>query len=114
LGKLKTFEADELSYKKFKEVCLKEGVDIGAKLNEFIKKYVKEHGDGNPAYKIDQWFDNSDMKAVPALFRDKYVWGNYINNLPDKEFRELENQNLMITNLLSTKFQHGDALARVV
>jgi len=114
LGKLKTFEADEASYKKFKEVCLKEGVDMGAKLNEFIKKYNKEFGDGNPVYQITQWFENSGMKAVPALFRDKYAWGNYINALSDKEFRELESQNLMVTNLLSMKFQHGDALARVI
>ncbi len=98
----------------FKKIAIRDDVPLKVLHKQALEEYIKRHGDGNPAFMIDQWFENPGMKAVPALFRDKYAWGNYINALSDKEFRELESQALMISNLLSMKFQHGDALARVV
>ena len=94
---LRTFETDEEKYTKFKEICLKEGQRVGDKLNEFIEDNIKKHGDGNPAFTLDQFQDQS-MKAVPAVFRDFNTWKSYLSSINKKEFAEFEAQmNTIIT-----------------
>ena len=88
---LRTFETEEETYKKFKEICTKEGEKVGDKLNEFIQTYIKEHGDGNPAFTLDQFADPS-FKVCPAFFRDKETWKKYLANLNEKERKEFLEQ----------------------
>jgi len=79
---LRTFETDEEKWKKFKAHCIKEGIDLGEKLNSLIDTELKEHGDGNPAFKITD-FNDPNFIATPALTRSpedirKYlekIWG---------------------------------------
>lgn len=86
---LRTFETDEEKWTKFKALCAKEGIKIGKKLNEFIDKELKEHGDGNPAYTIDHFVDNPQMKAVPAFFRTAEDWEKYLYELPESELQNI-------------------------
>ncbi len=83
--KLRTFEADIEEYRKFKSTLTKDGKDVGEALNEFIKKFNLEYGDGNPAYTIDQWFDKNAMLAIPAVMRAADDWGNWYFDCNDKE-----------------------------
>lgn len=91
MSELKTFKADDEAYKKFKEICTKEGMGVGDKLNEFIKQYIKEHGDGNPAFTLDQFADPS-FKVCPAFFRNKQTWKEYLVKLNKKERQEFLTQ----------------------
>ncbi len=86
---LRTFETDSEKWDKFKALCAKEGIKLGEKLNEFIDKELKEHGDGNPAYTIDQFVENPSMKAVPAFFRTPEDWEKYLYDLPAKELQDI-------------------------
>lgn len=86
---LRTFETDEQKWIKFKALCAKEGTKIGKKLNEFIDKELKEHGDGNPAYTIDHFVENPQMKAVPAFFRTPEDWEKYLYDLSEKEIQDI-------------------------
>jgi len=42
---LKAFNANEKLYDDFAVLCRKERVKLGAKINDLIAEYVKEHGD---------------------------------------------------------------------
>lgn len=86
---LRTFETEKEKWDEFKALCAKEGVSLGDKLNEFIDKELKEHGDGNPAYTIDQFVDNPEMQAVPAFFRTPEDWEKYLSNIPEKELQKI-------------------------
>jgi len=73
---------------------------------ELFTKYAKEHGDGNPNFTLDQ-FDRQEMKAVPAVFRSLDEWQEYIHNLNETDFRELESQIYAVKNKLDAKWKKG-------
>jgi len=75
-------------------------------LNEQIANYVKEHGDGNPNYSLDQ-FDQEEMKAVPAMFRTNEDWMSYMNGLNEKEFRELETKIYQLKSISDKRWEKG-------
>jgi len=82
---MRSFEADEKEYQKFKSTLAVDGKDIGETLNEIIKKFNKEFGDGNPGYSLDQFMDNPLMLAIPALMRAADDWGGWFWECNDKE-----------------------------
>lgn len=86
---LRTFETEKEKWEKFKAHCAKEGINLGEKLNDFIDKELLEHGDGNPAYTIDQFIENPQMQAVPAFFRTADDWEKYLYNLPESELQKI-------------------------
>lgn len=86
---LRTFDTNEELYNQFKSIIAKERENVGEKLNGFIKEYIKVHGDGNPAFTIDQFIENPTMKAVPAFFRTPDDWEKYLFNLPETEIQDI-------------------------
>ena len=87
---LRTFETDEELYKKFKEICLREGVNVGEKLNEFLKDYIKNHGEGNPIYALDKWQEPFIM--TPAFGESMNKWRDHISKLKPNEVEEIMNK----------------------
>ena len=89
---LRTFETEEELYQKFKEICLREGVKVGDKLNEFLKEYIKVHGEGNPVHPLDKWQDE-DFKSFPA-FKERLTtkWIPYLEKCNEKELQEVAEQ----------------------
>ena len=79
--KMRSFEADEEQYNLFKSILAKEGVDLGDKLNEFIKTFNKDHGDGNPHSTIDQFTENENFLVTPAIFRDGESIRKYLEKI---------------------------------
>jgi len=100
------FYSEKELYENFKDVCRRERVDIGKKINELIVVYVKEHGDGNPNFTLDQ-FDQEQMKAVPAVFRTNEDWMSYMNELNEKEFRELETKIYELKSISDKRWEKG-------
>ena len=76
----------------------------GRKLKEDLTAYeldtIKNHTTGNDQFKIDQWVDNYDMKAVPAFNSMKKTWQNYAKNTNYTNFKELEKQTEVIIDVL--------------
>lgn len=104
MGKLRTWEADEDEYRKFKEILVKEHLKVGEKINEFIKKFNLEYGDGNPVYELDQWFDNEKMLAIPAHMREKPAWLKWILACQDEDLLQgIMGQSQMITSLVDKR-----------
>ena len=80
---MRSFEADEEEYLKFKSTLAKDGKDVGKTINKFIKKFNLEFGDGNPAYNLDIFMDNSQMLAIPAVMRVADDWWEWLTNCKD-------------------------------
>ena len=76
--KLKTFEADEETYKTFKSLLAKDGKELGSAFNCFMEDYIRVYGDGNGTSTIDQFFENKDMMVTPAFFDSDDTWTKYI------------------------------------
>jgi len=100
------FNTEEELYESFKDVCRRERVDIGKKINELIIVYVKEHGDGNPNFTLDQ-FDQEEMKAVPALFRTNEDWMSYMDGLNEKDFRDIETKIYELKSISDKRWGKG-------
>jgi len=92
---LKTWKTEKDTYEDFKDICRKERVNLGDKINGFIEDYLKEHKDGNPQYTIDQ-FKDPDFIACPAFYRDNMAWYNYCSKSTPQELEKLKAQILMI------------------
>jgi len=80
---MRSFEADEKEYLKFKSTLAKDGKDLGETINDFIKKFNLEYGDGNPAFDLTQWFENDQMLAIPAVMRAADDWWKWLTECND-------------------------------
>jgi len=97
--KLRTFEAVDEEYIEFKALCAKERIGVGEKLNEFIAKYLKEHGDGNPQFTLEQ-FEDPNFIACPAFYRDGLAWESYMKQATPEELSKIRDQVVLIDKKL--------------
>jgi len=97
---------DEEMWSDLKILSARERRPIKVIGKELFADYLKEHGDGNPNFTLDQ-FDHEQMKAVPAVFRDLPFWQKYINGMNEKDFREMESQVYAIKDKLDKKWERG-------
>jgi uncharacterized protein YpmS len=90
--KMRSWEADIQKYSKFKSIVSAHGEDVGETINELIENYIKEHGDGNPTYKITD-FQDSNFIATPAFMRDSDAVRNYLEKIyGTPEWNKIESQ----------------------
>jgi len=78
--KIKSFEAKEDTYKAFKALLAKDGLQLGDKFNEFMENFIRIYGDGNGTSTLDQFVDNEEMIVTPAFFDSDEVWTKYITS----------------------------------
>jgi hypothetical protein len=99
---------DPEKYEKLSSTLFRERATFTSWLDEQITEYLKKHGDGNPAYTLDQ-FQDPNFKACPAFFRDTNVWKNYIQTIikDKKQYQEFDEQLNMILNLTNKIFRHS-------
>lgn len=101
---MRSFEAEKEAYQQFKAILAKDGIDVGEKLNQFIKKFNKEFGDGNPGFSLDQFINNEKMKAVPAVFRRKEDWLAWVLQCKDEKLlQDIISQNQTILSLADNR-----------
>ena len=68
-------------------------------VSDLIVNYVKQHKDGNPQYKLDQ-FKDPDFVACPAFYRDRRTWLQYYEKATPEELQKLKFQVIMHDKLL--------------
>jgi hypothetical protein len=54
-------------YEKFKEIARREGKPVNRLLQELMLDYIKNHGEGNPNFKLEKWVENPRFVALPTL-----------------------------------------------
>lgn len=87
-------------------ISKREGKPIKTIGKELFEKYAREHGEGNPAFTLDQFRDPL-MKAIPATMRSLPEWQKYIDNLTEKEYRDLEPQIHALKNKMDLRWKKG-------
>lgn len=95
---LRTFKANDTAYEKFKSICARERTGVGDKINEFIEKYNKEHGDGNPIFTLDHYQDENFL-ATPAYHRPLHAWESYLKKCSDVHYKDWTTQLESLLNL---------------
>lgn len=93
--KLVNFRTEEEQYNELKLLALKERTTVKALLGRLVSDYLKEHKDGNPQFKLDQ-FKDPDFMACPAFYRDLNTWDNYLKKADNKELQKVKSQILGI------------------
>ena len=97
-------DSDIVVQDKFEDLAYKERTSVSSLYRDAIQEYLQKHGDGNPVYTLDQFNDES-MKAVPAVFRNNEVWTGYYSKLDQKQYKEIDQQLLMILNIHNKKLK---------
>ena len=95
-------DADIPIQEEFEELAHKERTSVSDLYRNAMQEYLQKHGDGNPVYTLDQFNDES-MKAVPAVFRNSETWNGYYSKLDHKQYKEIDQQLLMILNIHNKK-----------
>ena len=80
----------EIIWEKAKEVAQREGKSVSAIIIEFLEEYVKKHGEGNPAFTLDQFVEKEVIKAWPTLGHDP--WRFDLSGFDDRELGEIRKQ----------------------
>ncbi len=96
-----------------KKIALKENLKLKELHKKILLDYIKKHGDGNPAYTMDNFIESKNMKAIPAVFRDRDYWQEYIEKLPKKEVQELLWQIQTIHSLTDKKFNYETTQVKI-
>ena len=112
LDQLNTRIPKELK-KELKKIALREDKDLEDIITEELTKFVKAHGEGNPAHTILQWVDNEEMKAYPTLMKPITEWQDYIEkHLNSKELDEVKFKIQSILFFIEKKIKYGTTQVR--
>lgn len=75
--------------KELRIIAAREGKSQSNIICDIIEEYVKNHLEGNSTFKIDNWVDNSEFKALPALLSPKEKWDSYLEECSNKECTDI-------------------------
>lgn len=97
-------EHNEL-FEKFVDIQWKERLSFSEMVRKAMEEYVKKHGEGNPAFRLDQ-FSEQGMKATPAFMSGYNKWKNhFLNDSTEKDIEEYKQQILIVDRA------HSDAVS---
>ena len=78
----------------------------GEDIESYIKDTVKNHTTGNSQFKIDQWADNKDMRAVPAFNSTNEEWLRYVKITNLENFTALKEKHRELGKILQVSEKH--------
>ena len=84
---------------KFVKIAERERKSKSALIMELVRQYIKEHGDGNPAYSLTKWVQDSDFKVTPAFFESQPKWKQYLEKCDRPELEKVEGKALAIREI---------------
>jgi len=97
---------------KFKKIGLRDDKKLNVLHKEALLEYIQNHGDGNSAFTLDQFTDQS-MIATPAFGRDIRIWAEYVNSVTEDGEKEIFHKAHAIADLVNKKQRYGSALVIV-
>jgi hypothetical protein len=95
-------ESDDL-IKNCKKIAEREEKTLSKIILELLADYAKKHGDGNPAFTLDQ-FQDKNFRACPAFYRENKDWYSYLMSLSKQDFNSAWQQK----NTILSAFDKAD------
>lgn len=98
--KLVNFRWELGMYEELKMLALKEHTTVKALITRELEDYIKQHKDGNPQFKLDQFAD-PNFVACPAFFRDFRYWNHYFSKQTPEELDKFKHQIIQIDKIMA-------------
>lgn len=83
----------------FEGICRREGKTVAEKIAELVQDYVRIHGSGNPQYSLEQFTENPEFRAVPALLERPEKWLKALDHTDLDDLEQIERQAEMVRNM---------------
>ena len=106
---IKTFRFNEITQEELEEfhkICKRNERTMSEEIELKIRNTVKNHTTGNSQYKIDQWTDNKDMRAVPAFNSTNEEWSRYVKITNLENFTALKEKHKELGKILKVSEKH--------
>ena len=106
---IKTFRFNEITQEELEEfhkICKRNNRTMSEEIELKIKNTVKNHTTGNSQFKIDQWNDNKDMRAVPAFNSTNEEWSRYVKITNLENFTALKEKHKELGKILRISEKH--------
>ena len=106
---IKTFRFNDISQEELEEfhkICKRNNRTMSEEIELKIKNTVKNHSTGNSQFKIDQWNDNKDMRAVPAFNSTNEEWSRYVKITNLENFTALKEKHRELGKILQVSEKH--------
>ena len=97
---------EKAEFDAFEEIRWRERMSRSEIGRKAIQEYVKNHGEGNSTFKLDQ-FQDPDFKAMPAFMTPMMKWTKFIDECVDtiKECKDIELKGKSIAGVAIRKAQ---------
>lgn len=76
---------DPEQIKILEEIRWREHKSMSGLIRRALQEYIKAHGSGNDTFRLDNWNEDPDFKAVPTLFTSHDRWTKYVDQCDKKE-----------------------------
>jgi hypothetical protein len=106
---IKTYRFNDITaeeLEEFDKICKRNNRTMSEEIELKIKNTVKNHTTGNSQFKIDQWADNKDMRAVPAFNSTKEEWSRYVKITNLENFTALKVKHRELGKILQVSEKH--------
>ena len=107
-GKMTSFVFESDVLMEFKSITSREGSTMKEHLETYMRDYIKKHGEGNPAYSLDKWSEDSEFKALPAFLENNDKWVKFVQNTDDETLKEIEDKAHQLEIIASCYIKIGD------
>jgi hypothetical protein len=93
-------EAEELSA--LDEIRWRDHKGMSDIIRIAISEFIKAHGSGNDTFRLDNWNEDPDFRAVPTILSDGVKWNKYLKDCnPEERSRILKQANIIRSNAIS-------------
>ena len=70
-------------------IAAREGKSQSNLICDIIEEYVKNHSEGNNTFKLDNWTEDPEFKAIPTLLSPTEKWSKYVDECSDDELTQI-------------------------
>jgi hypothetical protein len=71
------------------EIHWRERKSVSRVINRAIDEFIKAHAEGNDTFKLDNWSENPDFRAVPTILSHSTKWFSYLENCSKDELTNI-------------------------
>jgi len=84
--------ADSEQMELVEEIRWREHLSKSELVRKALSEYLKAHANGNSTFKLDNWAENSNFRAIPTIMADSETWKSYLRDCGPEELRDLKNR----------------------
>ena len=83
-------DIEKEDWEELEKIRWREHMERATLLRKIVQEYVKNHSAGNDTFKLDNWNNQPDFKAMPALMASYFDWTKFVrDNTNPKERKEM-------------------------